>query len=57
LLAASAAEARTASSGRGARRAPGRLATGWHLAAVKDGAWRSPSEPGAAILAQLLLSC
>jgi len=57
LLAASAAEARTANSGRGARGAPARLATGWHLAAVKDGAWRSPSDPGAAILAQLLLSC
>jgi len=49
-LAASAAEARTANSARGARRADARLATGWHLAAAKEGAWRSPREPGAAIL-------
>jgi hypothetical protein len=55
LLAASAAEARTANSGRGARRADARPPTGWHLAAAKDGAWRSRREPGAAILLVHLL--
>jgi hypothetical protein len=50
LVAAEAAEARTANTA-------GRLvATGRHLAAVKDCTWRSPSEPGAAILALLKIS-
>ena len=44
LVAAEAAEARTANTGL-------RLATtGRYLAEVKDCTWRTPSEPGAAIL-------
>lgn len=48
LVAAEPAEARTANTARGA---PRLATTGRHLAAAKDGAWRSPREPGAAILA------
>jgi hypothetical protein len=51
LVASAAAEALTANRARGARREAGRLAA----AAVKDdGAWRSPSDPAAAIVAPLL---
>lgn len=51
FVAAEAAEARTANTTPGARRL---AKTGRPLAVVKDCTWRSPSEPGAAILAVML---